>query len=228
MWDDPRLLGTIAAKREKGRTMAPRPNWRLSGLALIPAVAVPVSSGCDSSAQSSPTSVASTTTAVSSTTEAVPTDMQDAGALAIDITGDWLAAGEGAVWLSNPPTGEVYRLDPDSGKTVETIRVPQEPSEAGDVGFGAFWTATCTKPGLARIDGGINEMQHVRLPVTTVHGAKESSEPARAASGSWSTRRSAQRARLPGWIRTRFASSHRCPLLQTRARCESARARSGS
>ena len=110
----------------------------------------------------------------STTAEAEPTDMEDAGALAIDITGDWLAAGEGSIWLSNPPSGVVYRLDPDSGKTVETIPVPEEPCEAGAVGFGAFWTATCTKPGLTRIDAATNEVQHIRLPVSTDQGGEGS------------------------------------------------------
>jgi streptogramin lyase len=100
--------------------------------------------------------------------------VEDAGALAIDITGDWLAVGEGTVWLSNPPSGEVYRLDPDSGKTVATIYVPQGPCEAGDVGFGAFWTATCGKPGVARIDPATNKVQFVRAPVSTAHGGEGS------------------------------------------------------
>ncbi|HEU5310357.1 MAG TPA: hypothetical protein VFV24_02790, partial [Candidatus Eisenbacteria bacterium] len=125
--------------------------WRIASLAAAVAIGATVLSGCGGGKEGA-TAAAPTTGKPTSTAEAEPTDMEDAGALAIDITGDWLAAGEGTVWLSNPPSGEVYRLDSDSGKTVAKIYVQQGPCEAGDVGFGAFWTATCGKPGLVRID----------------------------------------------------------------------------
>jgi virginiamycin B lyase len=72
------------------------------------------------------------------------------------VDGDWLAAGEGAVWLSG--STEIHRLDPQSGQEVETIPVPEGPCEASDVGFGSLWTATCEKPGLARIDPAMNRV----------------------------------------------------------------------
>ncbi len=104
------------------------------------------------------------TTADSST----PTDLEEAGVPAISLTGDWLAAGAGAVWLSDPPGARIYRLDPDSGDTVATVRVPQGPCEATDVGFGALWTATCERPGLARIDPATDRVTgHARLSIPT-------------------------------------------------------------
>ena len=92
------------------------------------------------------------------------TNLDDAGATRIDILGDWLAAGEGGIWLS--ADAAVYRLDPDSGRRTATIPVRQGPCEASDVGFGAVWTATCKVPGLAKIDPSTNRVVgHVRLAV---------------------------------------------------------------
>ena len=91
-----------------------------------------------------------------------PTNIEKAGAKRIKAPGDWLAAGYGAVWLSDPPVQLIRRLDPRSGKVVAKIRIPQEPcvlltridrrtnrvverygprsgSGAAIVGFGAVW-----------------------------------------------------------------------------------------
>ena len=77
---------------------------------------------------------------------------------------DWLAAGEGGIWLSGE--SQVYRLDPGSGRRTATIPVRQGPCEASDVGFGAVWTATCKVPGLAKIDPSTNRVVgHVLLAV---------------------------------------------------------------
>ena len=82
---------------------------------------------------------------------AVPaTDIDAAGALKLTLPGDWLAAGAGAVWISR--TTEIDRIDPRSGKLAAVVPVPQGPCEATAFSFGALWTATCEKPGLARID----------------------------------------------------------------------------
>jgi streptogramin lyase len=95
---------------------------------------------------------------------AAETDIEQAGAKRIDIKGDWLAAGEGGVWLSADTV--IYRLDPGSGRRQATIPVPQGPCEATDVGFGAVWTATCKSPGLAKIDPASNSVTgRVRLPI---------------------------------------------------------------
>ena len=80
------------------------------------------------------------------------TDISQAGATTITASGDWLAAGVGGVWLSDPPARVIRRLDPGTGAITATIRVPSGPCEATDVGFGALWTATCNRAGLARID----------------------------------------------------------------------------
>ena len=84
------------------------------------------------------------------------TDIEEAGAKRLSIHGDWLAAGEGGIWLSGG--ADIYRLDPATGRKLATIPVPQIPCEAGDVGFGSLWSATCGKPGLVRIDPGTNKV----------------------------------------------------------------------
>lgn len=90
------------------------------------------------------------------------TDVVAAGAQTIALKGDWLAAGEGAVWLSGET--DIFRLDPTTGRRVATIAVPEGPGEASDTGFGALWTATIRSPGLARIDPATNRVTaHIPL-----------------------------------------------------------------
>jgi virginiamycin B lyase len=99
-----------------------------------------------------------------------------AGATEIDITGDWLSAGAGAVWLSDPQSSTIYRLDTESGETVATVAIPQGPCAASDFGLGALWTETCDKAGLAKIDPSTNRVSaHVALPVGAVSEDGEAS-----------------------------------------------------
>ena len=142
----------------------------LFAFALI-AVSAAIQVGCGGDrAAEDPTETAAGTSGAAQTdkTEAPATeqDVIDAGAKEIRITGDWLAAGGGAVWLSNPPSRQIYRLDPESGETVATVSVPQGPCAATDFGFGALWTITCDKLGLAKIDPATNEVtKYVALRV---------------------------------------------------------------
>jgi virginiamycin B lyase len=93
-------------------------------------------------------------------------NVNKAGAKKIRITGDWLAAGRGGIWLSGME--QIYRLNPRTGRRRATIPVPEGPCQATEVGAGALWTATCVVPGLARIDTKRNRVaRHVALPVST-------------------------------------------------------------
>jgi virginiamycin B lyase len=101
------------------------------------------------------------------------TDVRKAGATAVSVDGDWLAAGAGGVWLTGQ--NQVLRLDPATGRVVATIEVPQAPCMASATGFGALWTATCTPGGLARIDPETNQVtDHVRLRVASALGGEGS------------------------------------------------------
>ena len=116
-----------------------------------------------------PLLVATVITSLAGATVASPrvrhVDVNTAGAKQIRITGDWLAAGRGGIWLSG--MHEIYRLSPRNGRKVATIPVPQGPCQATDVGAGAVWTVTCDVPGLAKIDTKRNRVaRHVALPVS--------------------------------------------------------------
>jgi virginiamycin B lyase len=101
------------------------------------------------------------------------TDVREAGATAVSVDGDWLAAGAGGVWLT--AKNSVLRLDPSTGRVVATVAVPQAPCMASVTGFGALWTATCSPAGLARIDPGTNQVtDHVRLRVASALGGEGS------------------------------------------------------
>jgi virginiamycin B lyase len=103
--------------------------------------------------------------ATATSTKVRHVDVNKAGAKKIRITGDWLAAGRGGIWLSGME--EIYRFNPRTGRRLAKIPVPQGPCQATDVGAGAVWTATCGVPGLAKIDSKRNRVaRHVALPVS--------------------------------------------------------------
>ena len=108
-----------------------------------------------------------------SASPAEPTNIEAAGAKRLTIHGDWLAAGARGIWLSGD--AEVYRLAPATGRKVATIPVPQVPCEAGDVGFGSLWSATCGEPGLVRIDPETDKVVgHLALKIPSGMGGEGS------------------------------------------------------
>jgi virginiamycin B lyase len=101
------------------------------------------------------------------------TDVRKTGATAVAVENDWMAAGAGAVWLTGQ--NRVLRLDPETGRTVATVEVPQAPCLGTVTGFGAMWTATCTPGGLARIDPATNQVSdHLPLAVASATGGEGS------------------------------------------------------
>jgi streptogramin lyase len=79
--------------------------------------------------------------------------VEDAGGTAIEAehSADWTIVAFGRAWITGYGGGlAVY--DAASGDRIGGVRVTQGPCRATDAGFGAVWTATCTEPGLARID----------------------------------------------------------------------------
>ena len=146
--------------------------WPLAaGAALLLAIAAGVSS-CGSPKTPAP-EVPASSAPLSASPSASETDIMQAGATKITVHGDWLSAGEKGVWLSDDDA--IHRLDPATGKPVAKIPVAQGPCEASDVGLGSLWTATCTKPGLARIDPKTNRVAaHVRLAIPLVQEGEAS------------------------------------------------------
>ena len=94
-----------------------------------------------------------------------PIDIEKAGATKFSLSGDWLAAGGGDIWLSDPPARVIRQIDPATGDETP-VSVPQVPCESPDVGYGALWTATCNPSGLARIDAASHKLtSFVPLPI---------------------------------------------------------------
>jgi len=85
----------------------------------------------------------------------------------LDQGGDWLTSGAGGVWITNGLG--LDRLDPATGELVAQIAVPQGACESTTVGMGLVWTATCGKPGVARIHPATNKLTgHASLPEGTL------------------------------------------------------------
>jgi streptogramin lyase len=94
-----------------------------------------------------------------------PIDVEKAGARKFSLSGDWLAAGAGSIWLSDPPAKVVRQINAATGDETP-IPVPQGPCESPDVAYGALWTATCNPTGLARINAATHKMTgFVPLPI---------------------------------------------------------------
>lgn len=144
------------------------------GTALPGALAVlAVIAGCGGGDDEATSTSTSSTTTTSTTEAQSPETNLNKAATKISVAGDWLAAGEGGVWISG--STEIERLDPKSGKPSGVVKVPEGPCEASDVGFGAVWTATCFEPGLARIDPETLEVtDHVALKIPKSLGGEGS------------------------------------------------------
>jgi streptogramin lyase len=99
-------------------------------------------------------------------------DLDKAGAKKINQNGDRLAAGAGAIWLSDART--YHRIDPASGRVTNTLEVPGGPCLGSAFAFGALWTATCVEGGLSRIDPkSLKVTDHILLPIPTLYDQEE-------------------------------------------------------
>jgi virginiamycin B lyase len=133
----------------------------------VAATAVIFGCGGDNESDSASAGEDTTTTVASETTQPASepkvTKLTEAGATRIDVSGDWLAASDGSIWLSD--RNSVHRLDPESGKSEAEIPVGAGPCSGIDTGFGAVWTETCLRGGLARIDAATGAVDQVQLDV---------------------------------------------------------------
>jgi DNA-binding beta-propeller fold protein YncE len=64
---------------------------------------------------------------------------------------DWVLVGFGRAWVSGVGEGIGF-YGAETGRLQGSVAVPQSPCAAMDAGFGALWTATCGRRGVARID----------------------------------------------------------------------------
>jgi streptogramin lyase len=81
------------------------------------------------------------------------TDVKQAGGEAIRAPAgaDWILVDFGRAWVSGVGRG-IGVYDAETGRLQGSVAVPQSPCASMDSGFGAIWTATCGKRGVARID----------------------------------------------------------------------------
>jgi virginiamycin B lyase len=81
------------------------------------------------------------------------TSVRQAGGEAIraPASADWILVDFGRAWVSGVGEGVGF-YDAETGRLQGSVAVPQSPCASMDSGFGAVWTATCEKPGVARID----------------------------------------------------------------------------
>jgi streptogramin lyase len=64
---------------------------------------------------------------------------------------DWVLVDSGRAWVSGVGRGIGF-YDARTGRLQGSVAVPQTPCAGMDSGFGAVWTATCGRRGIARID----------------------------------------------------------------------------
>jgi len=114
-----------------------------------------------------------TTSSETSTEEASVTelpgeeDIEAAGAERLKVAADGLTAGGGAVWGNWEST--MVRIDPDSGKRTDEIKVPQAPCGRSAFGYGAVWSQSCFDEGLVRVDPRSLEVTHVPLDASDIY-----------------------------------------------------------
>lgn len=96
------------------------------------------------------------------------TSVRQAGGQAIPApsSADWILMDFGRAWVSGVGKGIGF-YDAQTGRLPGSVAVPQSPCAGMDSGFGAVWTATCEKRGVARIDpetGEVTKWVAVEVP----------------------------------------------------------------
>jgi YVTN family beta-propeller protein len=96
------------------------------------------------------------------------TTVRQAGGDAIraPASADWVLVAFGRAWVSGVGKGVGF-YEAKTGRLQGSVAVPQSPCASMDSGFGAVWTATCEKPGIARIDprtGKVTDWVAVDVP----------------------------------------------------------------
>jgi virginiamycin B lyase len=67
-------------------------------------------------------------------------------------TPDWLALGDGVVYVSNKPKDSVSKLDVKTDKVLAVIPVGSKPCSGLAVGFGSLWVPNCGDNTVSRVD----------------------------------------------------------------------------
>lgn len=134
-----------------------RPTMRVLGVAVALAFAL---SACSNGSGASPTSRKAPTPSPQSDPELPEiTSVKQMGGEAIraPVSSDWVLVAFGRAWVAREGEGVGF-YDAATGRLQGSVAVPQSPCAGMDSGFGAVWTATCGKRGVARIDPKTGEI----------------------------------------------------------------------
>lgn len=130
-----------------------------------------VGCGDDDGGSETTGSSAATTTTTTTTTVALPEiqDIEEAGALVIDTTGnaDWVTLAGDSAWVANLGRG-ISRYDLATGDLLGEIET-NEICLAMDEGFGSLWAGDCVDNTLLRIDVATGELvATIDLPFASI------------------------------------------------------------
>ena len=117
-----------------------------------------------------PATVTPATTTEAATLPAIQ-DIEEAGALGIDTTGnaDWVTVSGDSAWLANVGTG-ITRYDLATGEMLGEIKT-NDICLAMDEGFGSLWAGDCVDNTLLRIDVATGELvATINLPFASIPG----------------------------------------------------------
>ena len=152
------VIVALATGMFTNRSLTRRPTPRvmaLLGLALVLALPLVACRGRDnerSSASPTPREAQTTSPQVEPELPGI-TSVRQAGGEAIRApsSADWILVDFGRAWVSAVGKGIGF-YDAETGRLQGSVAVPQSPCAAMDSGFGALWTATCGRRGVALID----------------------------------------------------------------------------
>ena len=140
----------------------------LLGVALVFALPL-VACGGDGETNSSGPTLSETQTPSPEPETELPeiTSVRRAGGEAIRApsSADWILVDFGRAWVSGVGEGVGF-YEVATGRLEGSVAVPQSPCASMDSGFGALWTSTCEKRGVARIDPETGRLaKHVAVDV---------------------------------------------------------------
>ncbi len=130
--------------------------------------------GCGGGGGDSSSSTDSSTPTSTTATQVPTVNLVKAGATKTKINGDWLVAGDGAIWLTDDT--KIHRLNAKTGQPDGEVPVPGGPCLGGAYGFGALFAETCyNDEGLVRVDpSSLKVTDQISLPTPDLYNQEGS------------------------------------------------------
>jgi YVTN family beta-propeller protein len=97
----------------------------------------------------------------------IPIDKAAVATISLKGYPDFLEIGFGSVWVSNPGTGTVQRIDAKTDKVIAEVKV-NGPCAAMAVGYDSLWVASCKDKTIVRINGKSNTIT-ATIPITVAN-----------------------------------------------------------